>query len=321
LIITVLASGFLTTVQDEGRRGYRAFGMPWAGAMDRYALAAANLLAGNPPGAAVLEMTLSGGSFRFEEAAYVALCGADMGAALEGSPTGNWVAFPVASGTTLSFGPAARGCRTYIAVLGGIDVPVVLGSRSTYTRAGVGGFGGRALAEGDVLRIGPAPAAGQLPPGRSLTDRLVPLCGGEVRLRVLPGPQEEMFASDGIDTFFSSTYTVTDRNDRMGYRLEGPAVRHKGGADILTDALAPGAVQVPGDGMPIVMMADCQTSGGYAKIGTVIGADLRLLAQSRRGDTVHFVRCTEEEAVAALREERASYKAIKERFPDAHRGG
>ncbi|MGB7631590.1 MAG: KipI antagonist, partial [Candidatus Deferrimicrobium sp.] len=127
-MIIVIAPGFLTTVQDEGRRGYRAFGMPWAGAMDRYALASANLLAGNPPGSAVLEMTLSGGSFRFEGAAYVALCGADMGAVLEGAPAGNWVAFPVASGETLSFGPAARGCRAYLAVHGGIDVPVVLGS-------------------------------------------------------------------------------------------------------------------------------------------------------------------------------------------------
>jgi len=124
-----------------------------------------------------------------------------------------------------------------------------------------------------------------------------------------------MFAPDGIATFFSSAYAVADRNDRMGYLLEGPAVRHKGGADILTDALAPGAIHVPGDGMPIVMMADCHTSGGYAKIGTVIGPDLRLLAQARRGDTVRFNRCPEEEAVTALRGERAAYAAIGERFP------
>jgi allophanate hydrolase subunit 2 len=129
-----------------------------------------------------------------------------------------------------------------------------------------------------------------------------------------------MFASDGIDTFFSSAYVVTDRNDRMGYRLEGPAVRHKAGADILTDALAPGAVQVPGNGMPIVMMADCQTAGGYAKIGTVIGPDLRLLAQSRCGDNVRFVHCPEEDAITALRGERAAYTAIGERFPDVRRG-
>jgi len=319
-VIAVLAPGFLTTVQDDGRRGFRAFGMPWAGAMDRYAYAAANLLAGNPPGAAAVEMTLSGGSFRFEEAAYVALCGADMGAVLGGAPAGNWVAFPVASGETLSFGPAARGCRAYLAVLGGIDVPKVLGSRSTYTRAGIGGFLGRALAGGDVLRVGPAPAAGPVPPRRSLPGPLVPPCGGEVRLRVLSGPQEEMFAPDGIATFLTSPYTVTDRNDRMGYRLEGPAVRHRAGADIITDALAPGAVQVPGDGMPIVLMADCQTSGGYAKIGMVIGPDLRLLAQSRRGDTVRFIRCPEEEAVTALRGERAAYTAIRDRFPDVRRG-
>jgi biotin-dependent carboxylase-like uncharacterized protein len=295
--------------------------MPLAGAMDRYALAAANLLAGNPPGAAVLEMTLSGGSFRFGEAAYVALCGADMGAALDGIPAGNWVAFPVATAATLSFGPAVRGCRAYLAVFGGIDVPMVLGSRSTYLRAGVGGFGGRALAEGDMLRIGPAPADGHLPLRRCLPGRLVPPEAENVRLRVHPGPQEDMFASDGIATFFSSAYTVTGRNDRMGYRLEGPAVRHKGEADIITDALVPGAVQVPGDGMPIVMMADCQTSGGYAKIGTVIGPDLRLLAQSRSGDTVRFLRCPEDEAISALREERAAYAAIRERFPDVRGGG
>jgi allophanate hydrolase subunit 2 len=125
-----------------------------------------------------------------------------------------------------------------------------------------------------------------------------------------------MFTPGGITTFFSAPYAVTDRNDRMGYRLDGPAVRHVGAADIITDALAPGAVQVPGDGMPIVMMADCQTTGGYAKIGTVIGADLRLLAQSRCGDTVYFARCPEEEAVTVFREERAAYTAIKERFPD-----
>lgn len=320
-MIVVLVPGFLTTVQDAGRRGYRAFGMPLAGAMDRYALASANLLAGNPAGAAALEMTLSGGSFRFEEGAYVAVCGAEMGAALEGAPAGNWAAFPVGPGGTLSFGPAERGCRAYLAVRGGIDVPVVLGSRSTYTRAGVGGQCGRALAGGDVLRIGPAPADGPCTARGILPERLVPTCGGEVRLRVLPGPQEEMFASDGIDTFFSSAYAVTDRNDRMGYRLEGPAVRHKGGADILTDALVPGAVQVPGDGMPIVMMADCQTTGGYTKIGTVIGADLRLLAQSRRGDAVRFLRCTGEEAVAALCGERAAYAAIVERFPRRRSGG
>ncbi|OIP34557.1 MAG: hypothetical protein AUK27_07235 [Deltaproteobacteria bacterium CG2_30_66_27] len=310
-MIVVLTPGFLTTVQDEGRRGYRAFGMPWAGAMDRYALAAANLLAGNPPGAAALEMTLSGGSFRFEEAAYVALCGADMGAALDGAPAGNRVAFPVAPGATLSLGSAARGCRACLAVRGGIDVPKVLGSRSTYTRAGVGGLGGRALVAGDLLRIGATPLAGRRTESRSLPSRFILPCGGDARLRVLPGPQEDMFAPDGIATFFSSAYVVTDRNDRMGYRLEGPTVRHKAGAEIVTDGLTPGAVQVPGDGMPIVMTADCHTTGGYAKIGTVIGPDLRLLVQAGRGDEVCFVRCTDETAVAALREEREVYAAME----------
>ncbi|MEK6696067.1 MAG: biotin-dependent carboxyltransferase family protein [Candidatus Deferrimicrobiota bacterium] len=318
-MILVVAPGFLTTVQDEGRRGYRAFGMSWAGPMDRYAHAAANLLAGNPSGAAALEMTMAGGSFRFDEAAYVAVCGAEMGAEVNGAPTGNWCAFPVPAGGTLSFGTVRTGCRAYLAVRGGIDVPEVLGSRSTYTRAGIGGLGGRALAAGDLLAPGEGGNGETCP--RSLSAPLIPSCGGEIRLRVLPGPQDDMFTPGGITTFFSAPYAVTDRNDRMGYRLDGPAVRHVGAADIVTDALMPGAVQVPGDGIPIVMAADCPTTGGYAKIGTVIGTDLRLLAQARRGDTVYFIRCPEEAAITALREERAAYAAIAESHSDARRGG
>lgn len=309
-MIFVLEPGVLTTVQDEGRKGYRAFGMPWAGPMDRYAHAAANLLARNPPGAAALEMTLSGGTFRFEEAAYVAVCGADMGAVLGVEPVGNWRAFPVPAGGILSFRTAAVGCRAYLAVRGGIDVPFVMGSRSTYTRAGIGGAGGRALSAGDVLRVGKTPGEAEDPGLRSLPGCFVPPSGGDARLRVLPGPQDDWFDPEGVATFFSASFVVTVRNDRMGYRLEGPSVRHVKGADIVTDALNPGAVQVPGDGMPIVMMADCQTCGGYAKIGFVIGPDLRRLAQARRGDTVRFSRCTESEAVEALREERAAYAAI-----------
>ncbi|MCL5884288.1 MAG: biotin-dependent carboxyltransferase family protein [Deltaproteobacteria bacterium] len=315
-MILVLAPGLLTTVQDQGRRGFRAFGMPWAGAMDRYAFAAANLLAGNPPGAAALEMTLAGGSFRFEDAAYAAVCGADLGADLDGAPVGNWAAFPVPSGATLSFGTAGSGCRAYLAVRGGIDVPVVLGSRSTYTRARVGGLGGRALAAGDVLRSG-AMAVSESRSPRSLPPRYILPCGGDARLRVLPGPQDDMFVPEGIATFYSAAYRVTDRNDRMGYRLDGPAVRHLCGADIVTDALTPGAVQVPGDGMPVVATADCHTTGGYAKIGAVIGPDLRLLAQVRSREAVRFARCSDDEAVAALRGERAAYAAMAEALSTA----
>lgn len=308
-MIAVVRPGALTTVQDQGRPGHRASGMPVAGAVDRYAHAVANALCGNPPGAAALEMTLVGGAFRFERDAYVALSGADMRGELEGRPVRAWTAFPVQAGSSLSFGSAAAGCRAYLAVHGGIDVPPVLGSRSTYARARVGGFGGRALAAGDVVPVGGGAAALPATP-RVLPDGFVPRRGGEVRLRVLPGPQDDHFAPEGLATLFGSAYRVTGQNDRMGYRLEGPAVRHADGADIVSDALGPGAIQVPGSGMPIVLMADCQTVGGYAKIGWVIGPDLAALAQARDGDRVGFLRCGDAEAVGALRAERDALAAI-----------
>jgi antagonist of KipI len=306
-VISVVKAGLLSTVQDEGRPGYLAFGVPLAGAVDAEAYAVANLLAGNPRGAAAIEMTLLGGTFRFQEGAYVAIAGADMQAALDGDRVAPGSAFPVPRGGVLAFSSALDGCRAYLAVRGGIDVPPFLGSRSTYTRAAVGGLGGRALVAGDDLPVGPAPAP---PPPRALHRRDLPRRGGELSLRVLLGPQDDRFAPEGLAAFLGSAYSVTNRNDRMGYRLEGPVIRHRDGPDIVSDALLPGAVQVPGSGVPIVMMADAHTVGGYAKIACVIGADLPLLAQARRGDTVRFRRCSPAEAVRALRQARARLDAI-----------
>jgi biotin-dependent carboxylase-like uncharacterized protein len=300
-VIAVEKPGLLTTVQDAGRPGLRAFGMPLAGALDRHAHALANLLAGNPPGAAALELTLLGGTFRFVTQAYVALSGADMGATLDGAPLPTWSAFPVREGSVLALGPAVDGVRAYLAVRGGIDVPLVLGSRSTYLRARVGGLEGRAVRAGDLVRTLPAAPlrARRMPP------EFVPTYRREATLRVVLGPQDDLFLPEGVATFLGSAYTVTNRNDRMGYELEGPAVRHARGPDIVSDGLIPGAVQVPGSGAPFVLMADCQTVGGYTKIATIIGPDLPAMAQTRRGDVVRFVRCTPAQADAALRRERA----------------
>jgi biotin-dependent carboxylase-like uncharacterized protein len=310
-VIAVLKPGLLTTIQDQGRPGWRAFGMPVAGALDRRAWALANVLAGNSHGAAALEMTLAGGTFRFEREAFVAVGGAEMSGTLDGAPVETWSAFPVRAGSVLAFGAAVRGVRTYLAVHGGIDVPLVLGSRSTYVRAAVGGFAGRALAAGDLLPV--APGAPPPFPVRRLPPRLVPRAApGARRLRVLLGPQDDRFLRESVETFLRSDYTVTNRNDRMGYVLEGPAVRHVDRADIVSDGLLPGAVQVPGSGMPMVMMADCQTTGGYAKIAAVIGPDLPELAQARRGDMVRFEQCTLAEAVAAVRREQAMLRAAAE---------
>jgi antagonist of KipI len=305
-VISVVRPGLLSTIQDAGRPGWLAFGMPLAGAMDPEAYALANLLAGNTPGAAAIEMTLLGGTFRFEEDAYVGIAGADMRAALAGASVACGSAFPVPRGGELVFSAAVDGCRCYLAVRGGLDVPPFLGSRSTYVRGAVGGLHGRPLAAGDRIPVGPAAPA---PPARAL-GAPDPRHGREVALRVLLGPQDGCFTPGGLATFLGSTYTVSNRNDRMGYHLEGPGIEHLHGPDIVSDALLPGAVQVPGSGTPIVMMADAQTVGGYAKIGAVIGADLPRLAQARRGDVVRFVRCSHGAAVRALRRARERLEAI-----------
>lgn len=312
-MISVIKPGLLSTVQDEGRAGYLAFGMPLAGAMDADAYAVANLLAGNPRGAAAIEMTLLGGAFRFEDEAYAAIAGADMQATLDGERIAPGSAFSVPRGSVLVFSSAVEGARAYLAVRGGIDVPPVLGSRATYTRAGVGGVAGRALVVGDRIPVGPASSP---PPARALGRRELPRRAPEIGLRVLLGPQDDRFAPEGLATFLGSAYRVTNRNDRMGYRLEGPSIRHRDGPDIVSDALLPGAVQVPGSGTPIVMMADAQTVGGYAKIACVISADLPRLAQARRGDVVRFARVDAGEAVRALRRTRARLDAIAARLAE-----
>ena len=301
-MIAVVRPGLLCTVQDAGRPGWRASGMPVAGAMDRLAMAAANVLAGNAPGAATVELTLAGGTWRFAAPATAAVCGADLSATLDGAPLPPWSSFRAPAGSTLAFGAPRSGVRAYLAVRGGIDVPPVLGSRSTYTRASVGGLEGRALRAGDRLPVGRR--AGRGPPPLALEPGEAPPCGGSTRLRVLLGPQQDRFTEEGLACFLGTPWKVTPQNDRMGYRLDGPPLRLRAAADILTDPLLPGAVQVSGNGLPIAMMMDCQTTGGYAKIATVIGPDLRLLAQARAGDELRFVACRQADAVAALRAER-----------------
>jgi biotin-dependent carboxylase-like uncharacterized protein len=282
--------------------------MPVSGVMDRYAFTMANILAGNGHNAAVLEMTMRGGRFSFHHDAHVAICGADMEAKLNGAKVKNWSGFYVPANSELAFDYAVTGCRTYLAFSGGIAVPEVMGSRSTYLRAELGGHDGRALKVGDKLEI--SRVEPMLAAPNELPDKYVPTYESNLRLRVMLGPQNDYFTDDGVLTFLSSAYTVSVRNDRMGYLLEGAAIAHKSGPDIVSDALCPGAIQVPGNGMPIIMAADCQTTGGYAKIATVIGPDLSKLAQAKTGDRISFAACDDQEAVAALRAERRSYEQV-----------
>lgn len=289
--ILVKTPGPLTTVQDEGRFFYQSSGIRPSGVMDAAAYEAANALVGNTKGEAVLEMTFLGATLEFQSAVWFALTGADMQAKLDGAPVVRYQAIRAEAGQTLAVGMAASGCRGYLAVRGGVDVPLVMGSRSTDVSAKLGGFEGRALKAGDVL---PTLSVDDWTP--TTLQYEPPVYENTVTVRVVPGPQEEYFTAAGLDTFFSSAYEISPNSDRMGLRLEGPEIESHSGTDIVSDGIVFGSIQVPSGGVPIILMADHQTAGGYAKIGTVLSFDLPKLAQARPGDTVHFVRISAEDA-------------------------
>ena len=303
-MIEVIESGIFTTVQDMGRYGYQRYGVPVSGALDQFALRVANLLVGNSEGDAGLEMTFIGPRLRFLADTVIAVAGGDLGPLLDGQAISCWKSIAVPQGSILSFTGPQDGIRSYLAVAGGIDAPAVLGSRSTYTRSSMGGLEGRALVPGDKLSVSARKNMPQVT-GRSLATHHIPAYGNSHVLRVVPGPQDDAFSKRGIATFLSSTYTVTPMFDRMGYRLEGPTIEHKRGADIVSDGTPFGAVQVTGEGLPIVLLADRGTTGGYTKISTVISVDLAGIAQAQTDDTVTFRSVSLKEAHQALtRQER-----------------
>ena len=307
--LEIVSPGLLTTVQDRGRYGYQSFGVPVSGAMDEFALRAANLLVGNDQGDACLEMTVLGPTARFLRDARIAVTGGDLTGTLNGTPLPRWQPVDVAKDSELSFRNMRDGMRAYLAVAGGIDVPVVMGSRSTYLPSGIGGFDGRALAAGDVVSAFPADS--DAPPARRLPRGYdPPAYGAHHEVRVVMGPQADAFGQDAVDVLLGSTFTVSLDSDRMGYRLEGAEVRHATGPDIVSDGNPPGAIQVPGSGVPTVLLADRGTTGGYTKIATVIAADLGKLAQAVPAQTVSLTVVEMEEAAAAAREQESVLAAI-----------
>ncbi len=291
--IKVISPGALTTVQDLGRFGYQQSGMPCSGVMDQQAYRTANELLGNENGEAVLEFTMFGGSYLFDEDAVIAVTGADMAPLLNGCPCPVYQPVKVNAGSTLFLGMAVSGCRTYLGVAGGIDVPVVLGSRSTNMKCRIGGYEGRALLAGDILAVGAGGKAFEELSGRSAAH---PVYSDTITVRVIEGPQDDYFTEKGKKDFYSSAYTVSEQSDRMGCRLEGPVIESLHGTDIISDGIVFGSIQVTSAGQPIVLLADRQTTGGYAKIATVCTADLPLLAQARPGNTVRFTKISIEEA-------------------------
>jgi antagonist of KipI len=297
-VFEVLRPGILTTLQDLGRPAGQAFGFAVAGAMDVFAPQVANLLAGNARGAVALETGLGGLRLRALEDRIVAVCGADLGA---GVPL--WKSARIRKGQELAFPASVAGVWAYVAVEGGFVADEFLGSGSTDPRARRGGFAGRALAKGDVLQARDPKAPAR--EGRGLTQAGIPSYPARVDARVILGPQDDMLGEGALPLFLSSAYEVTSRSDRAGYHLKGPALTFRGSADILSEAVAFGSVQVPADGKPILLLADRQATGGYAKIATVVSADLPKVAQTRPGGSIRFRAVDLEEAQAsAVRLER-----------------
>ena len=306
--ITVLKPGLLTTVQDMGRFGYQQYGVPVAGAVDPRAAATANILVGNEENEAVLECTMIGPELRFDGANTIAITGGDLMPCLDGQPVPTYRAIPVQEGQTLRFQHPKTGCRAYIAFTGGLDIPLVMGSRSTDWRAKIGGLGGRKLERGDVIGFR-APGIPKNLSERYLYPEFIPR--GVYTLRVVLGPQDDAFTPNGIATFLREEYVVTNEFDRMGCRLDGPAIEHMSDGNIISDGIAFGAIQVPTQGKPIIMLADRQTTGGYTKIANVISADFRLLGQVKAGDKVRFDAVSIQEAQEALLNQRAALRTLR----------
>lgn len=306
--ITVLNPGLLTTVQDQGRVGYQQFGVSVSGVMDPRSAALANILAGNDQGEAVLECTMMGPHLQFDRGTVIAITGGDLGPTLDGQAVPNYAAVAVKAGQVLKFTAPRAGCRCFVAFAGGLDIPVTMGSRSTYMKAKIGGYQGRKLEKGDRIGLRAPVETLKRMEDRVLRPEFVPQ--PVYTLQVVLGPQDDAFTDGGIRTFLTETYTVTPEFDRMGCRLDGPAIAHKDSGDIISDGIAFGAVQVPSAGTPIIMLADRQTTGGYTKIGSVITADFRILAQLKTGDKVRFVRVSVEYAQGLLLAQRSALKAL-----------
>ncbi len=309
MAIKVLKPGLSTTVQDLGRPGYYHIGIPLSGGMDRHALAAANLLVGNAEGAAVLEAVFMGPELEFTDDAMVAVTGAELPPRLDGVPRVTWTSFKVKRGQKLSFDFLKKGARAYIALAGGIDVPVVLGSRSTYALGALGGFKGRKLEAGDELPVGAATTA--VEEGRTVGEQLRGLpIAMPTELRVMPGLYWHRLTEAAGKGFFADTWKVAPEADRIGYRFKGgkplefvprePPFGAGSDPSNITDACYPyGSIQVPGGSEPIVLHRDAVSGGGYFMVGTVISADMDLIGQLQPNTPVKFVNVEMDQALAA----------------------
>lgn len=299
-MIEILTTGLPNTVQDLGRPGRLALGISHGGAMDSQALAIANLMLGNDATAAGIEVALHPFRLRAHVDTAIAVTGADCRVTVGGRPYPSWWAMPVRTGQTLAIEAPRAGARSYLAFAGGLDVPVVIGSRATDVKGGFGGLGGRGLSRGDRLALNPAQCL--LPTGGigAAVDERRPTADGRVDLRVLPGAEFDAFTPQAQNAFTETEWTVTNDANRMGYRLRGEPLSLVAPLDLLSHGIVPGTVQVPPSGQPIVQLTEANTCGGYPKIATVIEADLWRLAQAPVGARLRFTLVSDEEVTGAL---------------------
>ena len=299
--IIVEKSGPMSTLQDLGRTGYQKYGVLVNGAMDSFSSRLANLLVGNKPEEATLEMTMLGSTLQLPAGIIFALTGADFEATIEGQPVPRFRPVCIKRDCLLKCGFGKQGCRGYFAVAGGFNVPVVMGSKSTYLRAKIGGFDGRALANGDVLKVNASSPAMQLFAQQMMKKKVINSAFVTVPwyapgtfifnddvIRVTMGQQYDWFTEESIQNFFKEPYSITLQSDRMGYRLEGTLLKCKEKREMVSEPVTFGSIQVPTDGNPIILLADRQTAGGYPKIAQVVCADLSRLAQRYPKTNLHF---------------------------------
>ncbi len=297
--ISIIRPGLLSSIQDRGRWGYQKYGMSPAGVMDSFSTRIANKLVDNDEYEALLETTLLGPEILFNCDEVISITGANMNPKINGQPVPMWTSLFVEKGDLLSLSGSVSGLRSYIAFSRGLDVPTIMGSKSTFTRAKLGGFHGRKLNKDDQISLGDRELSTR---GAYLPEKYKPRYKEDSKIRVVLGPQDDYFTKEAIETFLSSKYKITSEADRMGYRLDGPKIDHIDGADIVSDGILFGSIQVPGHGSPIIMMADRQTTGGYSKIATVITEDLDKLAQMAPGNTMDFEAIKVEESHVIYKE-------------------
>ena len=302
--LAVIKPGMLTTVQDLGRRGYQGLGVPVSGPMDAYSHRLANHVLGNDPMAAALEITLLGPELAADGDLTCAIAGAEIQVTVDGSVVPRHRPFHVAGGSRIRCGVRGHGARLSLAVRGGFDLPATFGSRATHLVSRMGPFGGRSLKAGDRLPIGADGSQGSH--GSEASPVPLDLPEGGARVRIVPAAHRERFTDEAWRRLVSERFIVTPQSNRMGYRLEGPALDHVSAADILSEAMPIGALQVPASGQPILLMAERQTTGGYATIGYVITADLPVAGQLAPGDWIAFTPVSYDDALAALRAREAA---------------